>query len=457
MSYDVNDLDFTISLVGDVLLTRRMNVFAEDGFLKLRDLLHSSHATFANLETTVRHWDEGAPALGGLGTFMTMPPKLLGELDWFGIEIVSCANNHAPDFGTEGLLATIRHLDEAGIEHAGIGANLAEARAPAYLDTAAGRLAMVAVTATYRPGSEAGEQRRDMQGRPGLSALGFDVTYTVDPQSFAELKRTAAGLGFEKEKQRSKSYYGSKDLVRDQETAEEVRIAGNRFVLGAAFSRTTTANARHAQQMIKSIEEARRQADIVCVSVHYHELGGKSRLSAGSREEIDEPAEFIVDFARAAIDSGADMVVGHGPHYPLGIEIYKGRPIFYSIGNFVMQTETVRYLPDESYSRLGLPADATPADFVDGRTDRGKKGHAAHPLYWESIVVACRFRHGKPSEIVLHPIDLGHGEPRSQKGRPILATGATAQRILERMRRLSTQYGTNIEITGETAIVSLAG
>ena len=59
MSYDVNDLDFTISLVGDVLLTRRMNVFDEDGFLKLRDLLHSSHATFANLETTVRHWDEG--------------------------------------------------------------------------------------------------------------------------------------------------------------------------------------------------------------------------------------------------------------------------------------------------------------------------------------------------------------------------------------------------------------
>ena len=52
------------------------------------------------------------------------------------------------------------------------------------------------------------------------------------------------------------------------------------------------------------------------------------------------PADFIPIFARAVIDAGADVFVGHGPHVLRGIEIYKGKPIFYSLSNFIFQNET---------------------------------------------------------------------------------------------------------------------
>ena len=63
-------------------------------------------------------------------------------------------------------------------------------------------------------------------------------------------------------------------------------------------------------------------ADWVIVSVHCHESG----------THRDEPPAFLEAFARAAIDEGADMFFGHGPHVTRGIEIYKGKPILYSLG-----------------------------------------------------------------------------------------------------------------------------
>ena len=104
---------------------------------------------------------------------MTTEPKLLEDLKWLGINMVSCANNHAFDYGEGGVLANIRHLDEAGMVHAGTGKNLAEARAPGYLDTPNGRVALIAATATFRQWNQAGEQRPDLRGRPGINPLGL--------------------------------------------------------------------------------------------------------------------------------------------------------------------------------------------------------------------------------------------------------------------------------------------
>ncbi|HWP57013.1 MAG TPA: hypothetical protein VNL14_03880 [Candidatus Acidoferrales bacterium] len=56
-------------------------------------------------------------------------------------------------------------------------------------------------------------------------------------------------------------------------------------------------------------------------------------------------------------------------------------------------------------------------------------------------------------EAKLYPIDLGHGRPRAQRGRPVLADAAVAEKILDRLQRLSRRYGTAIEKEGTIGVI----
>jgi poly-gamma-glutamate synthesis protein (capsule biosynthesis protein) len=294
-----------------------------------------------------------------------------------------------------------------------------------------------------------------MVGRPGINPFGFTTSYTVDRSAMDELKRIAKSLGFEKAMERDrKHFYSDKDLGGGA-GPEEISLFGHRFVAGNGFAVNATPNPDDWNGNLQWIREARRQADWVIVSFHSHEFGGSSVLSAETRADLEEPAEFARDFARAAIDAGADMVVGHGSHTLLGIELYKQRPIFYSLGNLVFMNETVPFLPNEAYERFGLGGEATPGDFYSARTNNDKKGHPASPKFWQSAVVTCQFKAHKLSEIRLHPIDLGHGTSRAQRGRPTLASGEVTKQIFDRVQRLSAAYGTKIVQQGETAIVAL--
>jgi len=442
MTYAAELGNFSIALAGDTMLTRKLTPFNEQRFLALREILRGADAALANLEGTVHTWDEGTPGITQ-GTFMTTDPKLLEDLKWFGINMVSCANNHAFDYGEGGVLANIRHLDDAGLVHAGTGRNLAEARAPGYLDTTNGRVALIAATATFRPWNQAGEQRPDLRGRPGINPLGFKTTYRVDATALEQLQRMSRELGFEMGKERArKHFYSDKEIADNKEF--EVDFLGNRFVGKGHFSIATEGTSRDIHDNLRWIREARRQADWVVVSVHCHEFGGATLLTAGTRAELEEPADFVIDFAHRAIDEGADVVVSHGPHFPLGIEIYKDRPILYSVGNLVFQNETVGFFPADAYERFDLDLKATPADFLDARTNGGKKGHPSDPAYWENMFAVCQFSKNKLKEIKIHPIDQGFGRPRPQRGRPLLAEGQVADRVIERVARLSKRYGTKV-------------
>jgi poly-gamma-glutamate synthesis protein (capsule biosynthesis protein) len=453
MIYQADKGNCTIALAGDTMLTRKLTPFKEEQFLALRELLRGADVAFANLEGTVHTWDEGTPGITQ-GTFMTTEPNLLEDLKWLGISMVSCANNHAFDYGEDGVLANIRHLHDAGIAHAGTGRNLAEARAPAYLDTPNGRIALVAATATFRPWNQAGEQRPDLRGRPGVNPLGFQTTYHVDRAAFDQLKRISRELGFEKGHERARKHFYSDKEIPDTHSAE-LSLLGNRYSLGEGFAIETKANERDLQDNLRWIREARRQADWLVVSVHCHEFGGASLLTAGNRAELEETADFVTRFAHQAIDEGADLFVGHGSHFPMGIEIYQGKPIFYSVGNFIFQNETVGFFPADAYERFDLDLKATPSDFLDARTAGGKKGHPSDPAYWENMFAACEFSGGKFKEIRLYPIDQGFGRPRPQRGRPVLAEGAAADRVLERVTRLSKRYGTKVAVRNGVGMIEL--
>lgn len=453
MLYNAEKGDFTVALTGDCMLTRRLSVFNEERFLSLAQVLREADAAFTNLEGTVHTWAEGTPGITQ-GTFMTTDPKLLEDLKWLGINIVSCANNHAFDYGEGGVIANIRHLDDAGIVHAGSGKNLAEARAPGYLDTPNGRVALIAATSAFRPWNQAGEQRPDLRGRPGINPLGFQTTYRVDATAFEQLQHMSHQLGFEIGKERNRKHFYSDKEIPDEKEAELV-LLGHQFVRDKGFSISTQGNSRDVADNLRWIREGRRQADWVVVSVHCHEFGGKSLLTAHSRAEPEETADFVTDFAHQAIDAGADIFVGHGSHFPMGVEIYQGKPIFYSVGNFVFQNETVGFFPADAYERFDLDLRATPSDFLDARTSGGKKGHVADPAYWENMFAVCRFNKKKLKEIRIHPIDQGFGRPRPQRGRPLLAEGEVANRVIERVMRLSQRYGTKLSNCDGVGIIEV--
>ena len=141
--------------------------------------------------------------------------------------------------------------------------------------------------------------------------MGFQTTYRVDGAAFDQLKRISRELGFEKSHERARKHFYSDKEIPDAKSAE-LSLLGNRYVLGEGFSIETKANERDLHDNLRWIREARRQADWVVVSVHCHEFGGASLLTAASRAELEEPADFVIDFAHRAIDAGADIVVGHG-------------------------------------------------------------------------------------------------------------------------------------------------
>lgn len=449
MTYRAEEKNIRLLLAGDAMPARALKPFDEPAYTSLIDLVRSADAAFANLETTVREPSEGTPNLTQ-GTPMSTPPALLDELRWMGFGLVSCANNHATDYGDDGLLAMLAHLNHARLAHAGAGANLAEARKPAYLDTAAGRVALIAATTFYPHWTRAADQRPDALGRPGINPVDFATSYTIDDATFAALGKASQQLGLSQARTRQRAMFFSA-AEAPEDSADALTFLGQRFLRGNGFSVATKAKAPDVEANLRWIREAKRQADFVIFSLHNHEYGAAGALTAQTNVGMEEPASFVTDVAHAAIEAGADVVAGHGPHLTLGVDIYKGKPILYSLGNFIFQNDNVPVFPAESYQRFGLDEKATPTDFLDARTGNETRGFPASVEYWHGIAATCDFRGGRLARLDLHPLDLRHGTPRAQRGRPMLAQGKVAATILERVKRLSQRYGTDMIVDGEKA------
>ncbi len=410
----------TLAATGDSLITKRLPESRDPAFRILVDLIRSADVRFTNLEGTLHDY-LGHPQAASGGTYVVGSPRIIDDLQWMGFNLYGAANNHMADWGDGGLLGTMETLDRAGVVYAGIGRHLAEARSPRYLELAGGRLALIAITSTFSPHAPAGEQRLDCQGRPGVNPLRFEETVTVDAQTLAQLADIHRRLEIDAHRDLSIK------LGFIQPDPEGVTtLFGHRFRLGEPAGVHTTPHAGDLAGNLAWIRDARRQADWVIVSVHAHEMAGHDR---------EQPAEFIPMFCRAAVDAGADAVLGHGPHLLRGLEIYHGKPIFYSLGNFIFQNEVLQRQPADFYERLGLPPTATPADLFDARGARGS--FAADPLYWETVIPLCRLDGDTLEEVRLYPATLGYGLPRPQRGTPALAAAARGRAIVERVARLS--------------------
>lgn len=407
------------ALTGDAIITRPISPFKEPQFLKMIKLIHGADVAFTNLEMLFHNY-EGYPATHSGGTYMRAEPELIDELVWAGFDMVSMANNHTMDFGPQGLESTIEVVRKSGLVYAGAGMNLAEARAPSYMETDGGRVAIISVASSFSDEDRAGHQRKDMKGRPGLSPIRYKTTYTVSEKALEELKMIA-----------------KEAAINTKEKDGALSFLNGTFKSGTATGIKTEPHIGDLEEILRVIQDSARQADWVLVTSHTHESKGEKEI----------PAEFLEIFARATIDAGADIFVGHGPHVLRGIEIYEEKPIFYSLGDFLFQNETVALLPADLYERYEVDQDSLPVFLQDKRIEAGgDKSFPANANIWESVIAVPEYNQGQLTKILLHPITLGFGESRTHRGRPRLASVKLGKEIITTgLAELSKPYGTEIK------------
>src|SRR5205085_4241005 len=131
----------------------------------------------------------------------------------------------------------------------------------------------------------------------------------------------------------------------------------------------TTVNAADEARILREIRNATSMADYVVVTSHSHDSTAIA------------PA-WLSEFARKCLDAGAATYVIHGPHLLRGIEIYKGKPIFYSLANFIFQNETIDPMPSDNYEEFGLPDTALASGLYDARFNKGTTGFPANAEYY---------------------------------------------------------------------------
>ena len=130
----------TMVFVGDAIPTRSLKPFddpRDSRFQEVVSVIKSADAAMLNLEESLFKMSEftGWPAAETGGQWELGPPEAAGELKEMGFDLMARANNHATDYGVEGMKLTDTLLDEVGIVHAGTGMNLGQASRPGYFDT----------------------------------------------------------------------------------------------------------------------------------------------------------------------------------------------------------------------------------------------------------------------------------------------------------------------------------
>jgi Bacterial capsule synthesis protein PGA_cap len=138
---------FTFAGVGDIIIRHPFAQLSEPAFQALIKRLKDADVGFANMEGTIIDYDTFEEAIEG-----GQPKALLADLKAMGIRMVTTANNHSKDSGEAGTFETIRNLNSAEIVHAGTGANLQAARAPAFYNSPKGVIGLVGVFSIDYPG-----------------------------------------------------------------------------------------------------------------------------------------------------------------------------------------------------------------------------------------------------------------------------------------------------------------
>ena len=423
---------FTLVSIGDLLYSHPFAGSSDVELQKVLTLVKSGDVTIANREGMF--FDLKTFKGAGTDEGMLWSEAALGpDMKAMGIDMVSMANNHSTDWGPEGLLESQRLLDQVGIVHAGGGLNLREARRAGVLASPKGRLGLVSTASTFRPNAGANDAIGDVPARAGISILRTRVIHEVTAEEFAHVTALATALA-------------SPLAPAPKAGATEVELFDTHYRLSPAQGLHYEMDLFDEAGLLKAVRDAKETSDLVVFTIHAHES------PTGEDDDTPAPPDFLVKLFHEAVDAGADVIMGGGPHSLRGVEIYHGKPILYGLGAFfingdikaIQQTQQ-QVWPDAS----GHAPPPAPAE----RSVR----HGGNPASWyDGVVVVTEFEDGKPKMLRLYPLDLGNTYDRTRRGIPHFADPANARRILQALQADSRQFGTPIDIKGSIGVVRLS-
>jgi poly-gamma-glutamate synthesis protein (capsule biosynthesis protein) len=398
---------FTLAVTGQSLIKYDIRAIRAPAFQEVRTLLHQADLSFTNFEGTILGSHGGWPLKGSF--FGCSEPVVLDALQAIGFRALSLSNNHAFDLGPSGVLSTLEEVGKRGFLHAGLGRNQFDASRAGTGTIAGRRVAIVAMDGgpgpdfMYAANADIGRPER-----PGVNRLRLSQVIEVDDAAFGQLRSIRENVG-----------YTAIDLTNDSQPDdpplvarhEEIGIARAIFKRADGFGRSVKVDENDIARNLETIASAARDGCLVIAYLHHHHWAS----------DWYQVPDWVGGVARQCIDAGAAMFVSHGAPVLQPVEIYRRRPIFYSLGNFIFHV-------------------------------RSEKSTWRAPEVWESVVGLCSY--GQDNDLIdikFYPIVIG-GEDglkdRLLESRlvPHLARGGSGTRILQRFKQQSANLGVQIEL-----------
>jgi poly-gamma-glutamate capsule biosynthesis protein CapA/YwtB (metallophosphatase superfamily) len=418
---------FTFAAVGDIIVRRPMDQLGDPGFQALTKVMRAADSTYANMEGPII--DESDPSYHGPQA--GGPKTIIDDLKMMGIRVMTTANNHTMDGGSEGMFMTNRLLDEAKITHAGSGKDLIEARRAQIGMTPKGTIGVVGMYSIDPSSNPTWTRYTDARDKwPGLNPLHVTPYNIVTAEQMASLRKI-----------RDASYAHRSEVtvpvapVPANEQLNELMLFGTRYKVGDKVgSLTYTIDPRDLDGIMRSIRVGKQNSDFVAVAIHAHQ----NSFSYQAYSHDNSTPDFLIELAHKAIDNGADVFVGHGIHTLRGVEIYKGKPIFYGVASFVQHEGPAIEVTDPSRQPVAQ--------------------QSRQPDNKEVLLATSRYEGGKLVEVRLYPADCGIDGMRtvSKAGVPMTPSPEQAHRILKHVQDLSKPFGTTISIEDNVGVIHVA-
>lgn len=424
----------TVCTVGDSIFIEKF----PEGYdiTPLKNIIEQADVRLFNLENVLSDKPIYGSSYCG-GTWLISREASLDEVLGFGFNGCSFANNHTMDYSYDGLFATLNAVKKRNLPCSGAGRDLKEASDYAVIETSGGKVGLISICSTFNDAARAGDASDTVPGRPGLNPLRFSTVYDITPEHMKALREMAEGTCIDGRRNRSRmggytpkvpeGCFGFGEYVFRESEVE---------------GKTSKPNPVDVKRTTEGIKRALLECEQVFVVVHSHEI---------KHDTDDEPDDFLVEFCHACVDAGASAVIGTGTHQLKPIEVYKGVPIFYSLGNFIFQSDSAFWMPDDFREKYKLPYGLTPTEQIAQRAKLGKDLHSDVNNF-RSLMPFMTFEDGTLKEVVLYPLRLD-----MHTGFPALADRDEAEIILAYLNERNVPYGTSLTLRDQVIILNLKG